>query len=121
MRVSTRGTRDFQEVTDWGVALQVCELGEDSFNKKFSIKRCKVIDTLTEAYKFDRDSQFALNCDDDSTSCAAVEFRQDDAGESYRFAKDFGLSKAVLAGGSVKHQENFIDLRALLDYSAHFS
>jgi hypothetical protein len=38
---------DFTGVTNGGIALQVCELGEDAFNKKFSVKWSQVVDTFT--------------------------------------------------------------------------
>src|SRR5439155_21644630 len=72
------------------------------------VERRKVVDVFASADKTRWNSKFILDRVDDSAFAAAIEFRDNQAGESNRVVEFAGLTECVTAGGRIDDQQRFL-------------
>src|SRR4051812_48315683 len=72
------------------------------------VERAEVVELLADADELDRQAELVRDRDRNAALCAAVELRQDDAGDARRFLEQPGLLQAVLARRRVDDEQRLV-------------
>lgn len=83
-------------------------IGEEGFDKFYSIKGLEVGHLFAQTNVFHRDFHLMRNTDDHTTFGGAVQFCDGQSGHFGRFDKLFGLFKSILSSAAVKYKQHLV-------------
>src|SRR3954470_4238614 len=90
-------------------------IAEQRVDERLGLEGCEVVGTFAQPDQLDRDSQLALDGDDDAALGGAVELGQHDAGDVDDLGEHPSLNQAVLTRGRIEDEEHLVDRAAPLD------
>src|SRR4051812_11523944 len=90
-------------------------ISEQRVDERLGLEGGEVVGTFAQPDQLDRDSQLALDGDDDAALGGAVELGQHDAGDVDDLSEHPRLDQAVLTRRRIEHEEHLVDRAAPLD------